>query len=102
MTRDVVALLALAEAQALQVADGHLTILRFTTGWKVALGTPDLLGGDGYGELRHMLPYPSLEEALLALLGKPRMANEAAVLARECAGFPCRVHESNVAITEGR
>jgi len=37
----------LAEEIARERAGGHLTLLRFTTGWKVALGTPDLDSGAG-------------------------------------------------------
>ena len=36
------ALLELLAETAKRHADGHVTILRFTTGWKVVFGTPDL------------------------------------------------------------
>ncbi len=74
-------LLSLAEAMALKKADGHLTILRFTTHWKVILGTPDLITGDdkvvitgglkhggGYGQVLELEGYGTLEEALKNLI----------------------------------
>lgn len=49
--------------------DGHLTIMRFSTGWKVCFGTPDLDTGNGR-ELVLMLPlFETLEAALQHLLG---------------------------------
>lgn len=33
-------LMSLLEAQAKSLRDGHLTILRFTTNWRIGFGTP--------------------------------------------------------------
>ena len=40
-TERIDTLIEVVEALAKRTADGHLTILRFETGWKAALGTPD-------------------------------------------------------------
>jgi hypothetical protein len=39
----LIALLRLAEDIAVNSADGHVTLMRFTTGWKISLGTPEML-----------------------------------------------------------
>ena len=62
------------ENMACEENDGHLTIMRFTTGWKVFLGTPDLdVGGDR--ELVYDIPEEmTFEEALrYALDCKPTL-----------------------------
>ena len=46
---DLETLITLAERLAKQTQDGHLTILRFTTEWKCALGTPSFYSSDGRG-----------------------------------------------------
>ena len=63
------------EELAKEEADGHLTIMRFTTGWKVMLGTPemtielsptlecDIIGG-GYAQVGGLKTFESLEEAI--------------------------------------
>ena len=84
-------LLGMAESLARQRADGHLTLLRFTTGWKVALRTPDLLGQRGHGEVMHLTSYPTLPEALRAFLAAPVYVDEVDPNAL-CGGFPCLVH----------
>ncbi len=43
--------------------DGHLTIFRWTTGWKAMLGTPDLDTGDGRWEVWELPMFDSMEEA---------------------------------------
>jgi hypothetical protein len=60
-------LLAQADLIARLRYDGHLSMLRFTTGWKVTFGTPDL-DGEGQDEVDELLAYPSLHEALVAVL----------------------------------
>lgn len=40
-TMDNGRLLKIAERVARMVSDGHLTIMRFTTNWRVGFGTPD-------------------------------------------------------------
>ena len=38
--------------------DGHLTIFKFTSGWKAMLGTPDLDGGTGRNEVARLAKVP--------------------------------------------
>ena len=62
-------LMAAATTLAKTKADGHLTILKFTSGWKVALSTPDLDSRGAGREQVAMLPtFKTLEEALQHLL----------------------------------
>ena len=43
---DLVFLLETLERIANEAFDGHLTIMKFTTGWKIVFGTPNLdIGG---------------------------------------------------------
>lgn len=65
---DLDTLLFLAEQLAGSQADGHLTILRFTTEWKCMLGTPDLRGGEGADEVGSLPGFASLREALIHLI----------------------------------
>ena len=66
---DVPALLALVATWARQHHDGHYTILTFTTGHKVAFGTPDLYpGGQGYAQVGELPQWPTLQEALVHAL----------------------------------
>lgn len=57
-----------AEALAKERADGHLTIMRFTTGWKAVLGTPDLTDPSQRDLLTTMASARSASEACLHLL----------------------------------
>jgi hypothetical protein len=66
--RDLELLRSLVESIAALKSDGHLTLLRFTNGWKVGLGTPDLQGGLGYGQVLQQPVHPTLVEALRALV----------------------------------
>ncbi len=58
--------------KAVEVADrdhdGHITFLKFTTGWKVSFGTPDLDTGYGRKEIRDLKAFDSFQEALEGLL----------------------------------
>ncbi len=64
----------LAEEIARRRAGGHLTPLRFTSGWKVARGTPDLDSGAGRHEVAALPTYPTLEAALEAfVVGVPEI-----------------------------
>lgn len=58
---------------------GHLTILRFTTGWKAMFGTPEMLATvieentgykvpEGYVQIQNLPQFKTLEEALLNLV----------------------------------
>jgi len=45
--------------------DGHFAVLGFTTGFKCALGTPDLDGGNGREQLQRIKAFQKLEDALI-------------------------------------
>lgn len=62
-------LIAKAESIANNKADGHLTILKFTTGWKVFLGTPNLDIGEERERISSMKSFESLELALIDFTG---------------------------------
>lgn len=62
-------LLEFAQKIAIKKYDGHLTVMRFTTHWKVMFGTPNL-DIDGRKEVRKLQAYPTLEEALRALINQ--------------------------------
>ena len=62
-TDDIV---ALATITAKCYADGHLTILKFTTGWKCMVGTPDLDSGEGRKQIAALPDYESLNDAVVA------------------------------------
>jgi len=65
---DLETLISLAELLAVKEADGHLTIMRFTHGWKAFLQTPDLDTGDGRNEVANVMAFGTLKEALIYLL----------------------------------
>ena len=44
--------------------DGHMTIMKFTTHWKVMLGTPEL----NYDEVRKLRPEKTLKEAIIKVM----------------------------------
>jgi len=66
---DLATLVSLAENLANE-QDGHLSIFRFTTGWKVILGTPNLDTGQGREEIKKLKAYKSLRYALASLILK--------------------------------
>ncbi len=47
--------------------DGHLTIMKFTTGWKAMFGTPNL-DIDGRAEAAKLKSHKTLKDALDSLL----------------------------------
>jgi len=57
-----------AEVLAKEKTDGHLSILKFTTGYKVFLGTPNLDIGKERKNISNMNSFATLEEALKNLL----------------------------------
>jgi hypothetical protein len=65
---DLGTLIILAEERAIVNQGGHLTLLRFTTGWKCMFGTPDLRGGDGGEEVGRLRSFPTPREAVYDLL----------------------------------
>lgn len=83
---DDATLLALLTVWARQHHGGHYTIFAFTTGYKVALGTPNLYpGGTAYAQVSAMPPFPTLKRALVhALLSDTTFYDDCtgAVLAR--------------------
>jgi len=64
---DLRTLISLAEMKASDYG-GHLTIMRFSTEWKVMLGTPELDTGEGRKQARALKGYESLEDALSYLI----------------------------------
>ena len=56
--------LKLAEKVAAERYGGHLTIMRFTTGWKAAFQTPNLDTGEGREDVWKLKSFSTLEEAL--------------------------------------
>ena len=54
-TEDIVALATMA---ARCYADGHLTIMKFSSGWKCMVGTPDLDSGEGRKQIEVLEVYP--------------------------------------------
>ena len=61
-------LIVLTNLVAKRYADGHLTILNFTTGWKCMVGTPDLEAGEGRKQLAALQTHESLNDALVGEL----------------------------------
>jgi|SRR5215471_3652207 len=64
-------LIKLVTLEAKRLHDGHYTIFAFTTGYKVAFGTPWLYpfnDGMAYEQLLEMPAFPTLKEALIAAL----------------------------------
>lgn len=61
-------MLAMIEGLA-RLNDGHITIYRFTSHWKVQLGTPDLHAGGDYVVVANLKAYDSLPDAIFALGG---------------------------------
>ena len=64
---DLSTLIALAERIAIDRADGHFTVMRFTTGWKCMAGTPDLDVG-GRDEVSALASFRSMREALVSFV----------------------------------
>lgn len=65
---DMETLIGMAEIVSSRKAGGHLTLMRFTSGWKAMIGTPDLDAGEGRGEVSKLKTYPTLQEALLSII----------------------------------
>jgi hypothetical protein len=64
-------LLKLVTLEAKRLHDGHYTIFAFTTGYKVAFGTPQISpfhDADAWYQLKAMPSFPTLKEALIAAL----------------------------------
>ena len=65
-------LLDLVEKLAIETKDGHLAIMRFTSGWKVFLGTPDLRSGSGDSQVARQKSHKELRNGLIYLLENPK------------------------------
>lgn len=65
-------LLTLLELDAKRFHDGHYTLFRFGSGFKVAFGTPDInppgCRQQGYVQLHEMIHSPTLKDAVLEAL----------------------------------
>lgn len=75
LTDGIASLLAQAQAYADLHHGGHLTIFKFTSGWKVAYDTPEMTGSgeaawDGYLQVESLTNYGRLDDALAALLAE--------------------------------
>jgi|GEM_PF-2881973 len=56
-------LIELAEQKAFDLSDGHVTLMRFTTGWKIFGGSPDLTPASKE-RLSKLRVHETLEDAL--------------------------------------
>lgn len=56
------------EEIAKEEADGHITIMKFTTGWKTAFATPDIDAGRGREQINKLKNHDTLEEVIKELL----------------------------------
>src|SRR5262245_50276804 len=68
---------------AAQISDGHFTVMKFTTNWRVGFYTPD-----GHGDILGMAEGKTFVEAAEEALAHPerytaKAAKEAAIRARE-------------------
>lgn len=72
---DLELILQIAQAKASQKSDGHLTLLKFTTGWKVILDTPNLDNGKGREIVKNLKPFNTLKNALIDLLLREEVKN---------------------------
>ena len=67
----LIKLMEIESKKALTVSqgqDGHFTILKFTNGYKVTLGTPDLDTGQGRSQVRQLDSFDTLKAALVHCL----------------------------------
>jgi len=60
-----------AEKLAKKTSDGHISMLKFTTGWKVFLGTPNLDTGEERESINEMKSFSTLEQALNDFVKNP-------------------------------
>jgi hypothetical protein len=72
---DVTTVLAMIEDVAKRHYGGHLTIMRFTTNWRVGFGTPD-----GREDIQHMCEGKTLREAAMAALVAGQASKEKTVV----------------------
>ena len=65
---DLSTLIQVVEEMAKNEADGHVSMLKFTTGWKVFFGTPNLDIGGERKHVANLLSFETLEQALQDLI----------------------------------
>jgi len=65
---DLNTLVELAEIKAKVENDGHFTIMKFTTGYKVLRGTPNLDGISSREKISALRSFMDLEDALIFYL----------------------------------
>lgn len=65
---DLGTLIQIVEEMAKNEADGHVSMLKFTTGWKVFFGTPNLDIGEEREHVANLQSFESLERALQNLI----------------------------------
>jgi hypothetical protein len=70
MSKTLEDLFAKAESIANKKFDGHLTLLKFTTGWKAAFYTPNLDTGEGREQVQNLPSFSTKEEALMWLIAE--------------------------------
>ena len=61
-------LIEMAENLSLRKTDGHLTLMRFGSGWKVFFGTPLIDGGTGRDQLDAQIKHKSVRDGIISLL----------------------------------
>ena len=92
-------LLDILAVKAQRKYDGHYTVLRFTHGYKVALGTPDLDSDQGRWQVFALPEYDTLKEALVAAIILEQSVGEGPVCPR-CAEAARRVTSDGLAVVE--
>jgi len=65
---DLGTLIQTVEEMAKNEADGHVSMLKFTTGWKVFFGSPNLDIGKEREYVANLQSFESLEQALEDLI----------------------------------
>ena len=66
--QNIETLIKQAENIAKEKADGHLSMLKFTTEWKIFLGTPNLDIGEERERISELEAFPTLAEALASFV----------------------------------
>ena len=65
---DLNTLIQIVEELAKNEADGHVSMLKFTTGWKVFFGTPNLDIGEEREQVAKLQAFETLSQALEHLI----------------------------------
>jgi hypothetical protein len=61
-------LVVMAENMSLHKSDGHLTFMRFGSGWKIFFGTPMIDGGTGRDQLDAQIKHKNVRDGIVSLL----------------------------------